>query len=531
VLVPHDRTPLGYGLSIAVGLVLFVCLVVVCVEWMMHRDKPGRGAHGFVWTLAGVSVLLTAATLAYAMLPRDPWPVGGGLPGFGMTITVLFAVQMGLLVVNAVVAFAVRPKGTFLGGLAGPVVASLGLGIEVAASAGVSYRVADFLNRGGLPASADYSGDRPQPLEPPPSYEWASIGVVLLLVVVAVVAVFARTILMRRLHRYGRVVTDADFRGGRGVDAKRAKAIDYAVADALISDHVGRLVAWVYAPSALAAVVITGLALLGVRPVRLVPARSAGADVLAFTMSAGTYLIGLAALALIVVGVLAYRYQRFRRVVGVLWDLGTFWPRAAHPLAPPCYAERVVPELAKRSAWLATEQGGVIISGHSQGSVLAAATVLQMPPSARPSSALLTYGSPIRRLYVRLFPAYWSDAVLYRVGQSVADPAQHTPRWVNLWRDTDPIGGPVSTPAHDVRLVDPPGFGFLPGDSVFPAVDGHGNYQLHPMYGEAVSALVLGLPEQQLGGAPPVLPQPPPPPAAAPDRPDGQRAEPQPAEA
>ena len=90
-------------------------------------------------------------------------------------------------------------------------------------------------------------------------------------------------------------------------------------------------------------------------------------------------------LLLVVLGVQTYRNARVRRTVGIIWDLATFWPRAAHPLAPPCYAERVVPELVHRATWLATEQGGVVLSGHSQGSVLVAATVLQLPPQARPA--------------------------------------------------------------------------------------------------------------------------------------------------
>ncbi|MER7005623.1 hypothetical protein ABT297_21620 [Dactylosporangium sp. NPDC000555] len=41
-----------------------------------------------------------------------------------------------------------------------------------------------------------------------------------------------------------------------------------------------------------------------------------------------------------------------------------------------------------------------------------------------------------------------------------AEPGQHTPRWANLWRNTDPIGGPVA--------ADPPGFDIPPGDTALP---------------------------------------------------------------
>jgi hypothetical protein len=522
---------LGSGLAIATVAVMLLAVLAVCLRAVMHRDAPAKWALGYTRLLRWLAILLTLATLTYAMAPRQDWDVAGGLPGFAPTLTYLFAAQAGLLALLGLVILVVRERGSYLFGLTAPIMGSLGLGVAVAFSAGLSFRVADFLDRGGLPSPADYLAPRSTAnlkVQPPIAFEWAALGFVVFLVVLAFVAFVVRPLLMRRLRRYGRVVTDADFRGWRAKDKHRAGQIDEAIADALLTDHVGRLVAWGYIPLGIAAAGVTVLAIAGQRPVQLAVNRTFLADVISISVNAGTYLIGLAALALLVVGVLAYRYQRFRRVVGVLWDLGTFWPRSGHPLAPPCYAERVVPELVTRAGHLA-EQGGLVLSGHSQGSVLVAATVLQLQAHQQAGVALVTYGSPLRRLYARLFPSYVDDALLARVGAAVSGqagsldasrprPAQpggfdQRARWVNLWRDTDPIGGPVNAPAHDVRLVDPIAFGFPPGDSVFPEVGGHSSYQLHPAFGDAVRSMVESVPggqarSGQSGQALPGQPQP-----------------------
>jgi hypothetical protein len=200
-------------------------------------------------------------------------------------------------------------------------------------------------------------------------------------------------------------------------------------------------------------------------------------------VTVGTYVIGLATLGLMALGTQAYRNQSVRRVVGIAWDLGTFWPRGGHPLAPPCYAERVVPELVTRTGYLAST-GRVVLSGHSQGSVLVAAAVLQLP-STVDNVALLTYGAPIRRLYGRLFPAYVHDEALTKVNEKVDG-------WVNLWRDTDPIGGAVGQPARDRRFVDPAGFPIAPGDTAYPEIRGHSDYIADPAFGATVSELSAG---------------------------------------
>ncbi|WP_348773829.1 hypothetical protein [Micromonospora sp. WMMD964] len=160
-----------------------------------------------------------------------------------------------------------------------------------------------------------------------------------------------------------------------------------------------------------------------------------------------------------------------RRAVAVLWDLGTFRPRTVHPFAPPCYAARAVPELAKRITGLAA-RGPVVISGHRRGSVLAAATILRLPPSVLARVSLPTYGSPLRRTYARLDPAY-------------------------LWRDTDPIGGPIfpqdpDGPLGDVdrRLRDPRSLTIEPADTVPPPIERHWPYHTQAAYQRAVHELI-----------------------------------------
>ncbi|KPC86478.1 membrane protein, partial [Streptomyces sp. NRRL F-6602] len=115
---------------------------------------------------------------------------------------------------------------------------------------------------------------------------------------------------------------------------------------------------------------------------RELPAVVSGAA--ATAQALGSWLIGFGFLLFVTWGRRAYRDPAARRTIGILWDVGTFWPRAAHPFAPPCYAERSVPDLTWRIASWTRETGGrVVLSGHSQGSVLAAAAAWQLRPSAR----------------------------------------------------------------------------------------------------------------------------------------------------
>jgi hypothetical protein len=243
--------------------------------------------------------------------------------------------------------------------------------------------------------------------------------------------------------------------------------------------------AWIVVAAMGVAATVFGFVHIG--PVQIFPSDSPAAHAVIVVANIGTWMISVSVVLLILLGIQTYRRPRVRRTVGVIWDLATFWPRSSHPLGPPCYAERVVPELVNRANWLATDQGGVVLSGHSQGSVLVAAAVLQMPPEARSHTALLTYGSPICRLYERAFPNYFNAAVLNDIEQAVAGPNGQE-RWVNLWRRTDPIGGAIDI--GDRRLADPLGFDPHPGDQVAPKVQAHSGYQLTPQFAQAMDDLV-----------------------------------------
>lgn len=170
-----------------------------------------------------------------------------------------------------------------------------------------------------------------------------------------------------------------------------------------------------------------------------------------------------------------------RRLVAIAWDVSTFFPRAFHPLGPPCYAERAVPELQLRLQRLWEGDGRVLLLGHSQGAVLVTAAVASMTGFDRELSerlAVVTYGCPVRRLYGRHFPAYFDAELLDHVARSLPD------GWVNYYRDTDLVGHRVRSleeeregwlpGPREVRLPDPATPYYTPGDQL-PEVRGHGH--------------------------------------------------------
>lgn len=198
------------------------------------------------------------------------------------------------------------------------------------------------------------------------------------------------------------------------------------------------------------------------------------------------------------------RSPNARKTIGILWDIGTFWPRAVHPLAPPCYAEQAVPEVVDR-IWVLTgarrrtahpepapDQAGarrpptstiprhVLLTGYSQGTAIGAAVVAQLPEDVLRRVSLMTLAAPLRRLYGRAFPAYFGHPAALALRdllssdpaadgnrrtepsqvapapQSVQAPEPPRPRWRNVVRRSDYIGGWVfALPQPHRRSADP----------------------------------------------------------------------------
>ncbi|MFT3874732.1 MAG: hypothetical protein QM714_19125 [Nocardioides sp.] len=234
------------------------------------------------------------------------------------------------------------------------------------------------------------------------------------------------------------------------------------------------------------------------------------------------YVVLLLGLALLLLASQLRNSDGARRGVGVVWDLATFWPRAAHPLAPPCYAERVVPEVHTRLNWALHSSPGeenlVVLSGHSQGSAIVAAVVSRLSPDDLRRVRVITYGSQLRAFYGRVFPqvlgpdrlGYLPTRGVTRLGDAFPDAGNgeratyHPPRpapptdavddsgasrplldrvfgvggdWANLFRRTDPLGFRVfsdadASPDHWVPEVPPESAGD-PGA----VVHGHSYYQ------------------------------------------------------
>ncbi|MFG2563178.1 hypothetical protein [Streptomyces sp. NPDC048496] len=507
----HDRAVTGpvpefLGQLIEAMLVLgtLVVLGVVCSRGRSERRLDNRLDGAVITWLPGTALALLVVTAVYAAWSRPGWVSAGTLPG-DVTFRVLTVGQGMLVVALAAVALGLyrrtpEPR-TVMYGLGGPAVAMLACALGGVMSGGVAQRVADWLDGPGTPGMG-----RSSLIDGPPvllSWQASVIPVLLALLLIPAVVLGVRTWLAARAME---PEVNKEYREKRP-DAARTRQIARTRALAALTDSAPWLLGLVSGATLLlgagavagawASGEVPGLALDGAGPFI--------ESVAEVAQSTGSWMIGFGFIVFVTCGRRAYRDASTRRTIGILWDVGTFWPRAAHPFAPPCYAERAVPDLASRMAgWTGRTRGRLVISGHSQGSVLAASAVWQLPAGARKRVALLTYGSPIERLYGRWFPAYFGPGPLHGLHRSV-----HC--WRNLWRATDPIGGRVrldvgAGPEVDRGpLRDPLVYGRTPEHPLPEPVLGHSDYQADPVFAEERAALLVRLgpvlPRQADGGS------------------------------
>ncbi len=328
--------------------------------------------------------------------------------------------------------------------------------------------------------------DADAPLIVPPPYLWAAVAIVLLIVVAAITGVWVFWWITRRKASAELRSVLADYPGASDADG-RAMQVATARAWASLTD--------------LATTIVAGLALftvavmLGLAVWYLSDSGGFGSlpTYSPALTNASVFITVSLATGLVMLAVQAFRDRQLRRVVAVLWDVITFWPRANHPLTPPCYAERTVPELLDRlRALTATGDTRVLLVAHSQGTVIAAATLLQDDESTANRVALMTFGSPLRRLYARNFPAYFGTDALPRLR------LRQQPRWINLWARTDPIGSWINDDRDrsleealdnvDYRVLDVQSL--TPrADGTYPPICGHSGFWTRPEYRDAVSTL------------------------------------------
>jgi hypothetical protein len=477
---------------------------------VVHEGQPpGNRAGAWCWgVLAAALAALVTAALVSGFGDRQHGRLTGALPGLTGFLAVLLVVQAALLLVLlvsvAVLASQARAasRGSaaslgpaadippYLGGNLATLVALLGVVLGGLLTAVINIGGARLL---GEPVPSGFQFGTTLPSDalavPWPVYALAAAPVGLLLGGIAAgLAVWFRY--RDRCSQFGQragkgcsdvaaayagQTAGALGRNGDDREYDRSRgAIAKAWAIGLIADDAG-----------LAALLAVGGALVLVLAAELFAATDAGPAghpaVLAGWVGGLASLVALAGILVAggLVGLLrqAYSDSAKRKTIGALWDVGTFWPRAVHPLAPPCYAERAVPEVVdrirlltghittepgdvaylhalagrpdlERTSGLTVPYGPLLLTGYSQGSVITLAVIAQLPKDVLPEVALLTLACPARRLYGRAFPAYFGPAQLAGLARLLdaaitgeASAPGHSPgRWKNLRRRSDFIG-------------------------------------------------------------------------------------------
>jgi hypothetical protein len=541
----HDRAgaalllPLGAGLMSWLGWGLLVLCVLASIGIAVllafsavTSRRPTVGTAALFADRAYVPAIgLGLLAVGYLLLPRPDWVPSGGLPGYGGSVVLLFALLVAiLLILAATVTILWRripslPAGqprVAVGGYGTVLLTAASLLLAAGVSAGVYLYSGGFLQTGRMNSSFSDVQRAITALHTAQAIQVAGMLFALMLGWLLVVVLAGAGLVAYRMIWPTRWAPGLKLLNQQYPEAHRTAGRDTQILRAFwvarIADWAGSLMGIVLAPW----IVLAAAATVFVLVAAISPSAANMLDlVLAHTgplIAIGAYGTVLGLLLLVAVGAAAFRATGTRRIVGVLWDIGAFWPRAAHPLAAPCYAERTVPDLLQRLRWYAAGAPGggrapaeavpVVVSGHSQGGVIAAATILQLTAPVREQVAFLGTGTVLRRIYSRYFPAYFDVSTLDSMAVRLT--ARSGRRLRNLWRTSDFLGGPLSagprdsdppvpasSPLHDAdrRLTDPE-YAPPPGDPVLPPIRRHSDYPADPAYYQELSDLADLLPHQ-----------------------------------
>ncbi|HET8682660.1 MAG TPA: hypothetical protein VFM54_12440 [Micromonosporaceae bacterium] len=450
--------------------------------------------------MAWVGLGVTLAATVYAAWPRPAVaPPNGSVPGyvgFAVVLSVLQVILLfGLGAVTVPLSWAARRarRHAALGGFAGPVIASTAVMLAAAESAGLLYFAA--LSVGQLRPSG--AGRAWEPAPPYP-YEWAGLGFALALAA-SVVAGCALLLTWRGLVRAGARLTDRRDPGLRPADPYVAELLDHAHARGRVLERVPRLALVVFTPVAVLSLVGVDFSVLGRGPSVLLPSPALA--------NLGTWSIGILAVLVVYLVARTGTMTPVRRTISAIWALATFWPRAAHPFAAPAHGPRAVADIVSRVSWLARQGTPVLISAHSHGALLATIAAPYLPADVAARTALLTSASPAARLIEPYFGAFIDRTTFQEVVTALTGPGGT--RWRNLYRITDPIGGPIfgsgqpaaggHAGAVDRLAPDPPTTAV--GLGVDPTPRGHGDYLHDPVFSAEHTALVDWLARDLRAGA------------------------------
>src|SRR3954454_1210685 len=415
------------GLLVVAGCVACVLQPSLSERVRMRPGKDPRDVQRPEWWLLVLAAVLAVATDAVAWaapalgVPQPTREAATILPWFRGASTLTFVIEaatvagFGLLVL----ASGVRRRGRStlpwrgLGSVAFALMAwafagGLGAALQLWVAAGL-----------GNPAPEGTPGSVANTLLVPLPYFWGGVALLGSLAALVVALLVALTHAWRARGRLLEPVTPqerhaagairlaamypAEFGGAASPPQEvraRQRRIAWRLALGQETDHAVHVMGWLVC---VASAIVLATAALDLVDARWITEQGQ------WLLNAGSWVLAIAAASFFTLAYRAYDTPALRRTVGILWDLGTFWPRATHPLAPPCYSERAVPELLHRTEFLldgspeapprTDPPPTLVLSCHSQGTVIGAAVVSASTYGVLDRVALLTYGCPLRRLY------------------------------------------------------------------------------------------------------------------------------------